>query len=438
MKARYIRQLCTVVLGLLITLNLFSQVPYPHESANSIDAERVANFGVSGVDDQVFEITNATENDGEFLPSLWSHNGRTNYHTIQHLGTTNRSLDSGNAPVVLFIAAVAPGFNLNAPSGVQFPWGNGGTLQSLNNRPAFSWRNGSTTAMLLSANNNLGIGTTTPSSRLHVNGSVRFQSLSVSQELPYSLGVNEQGDVFKVVKDSQQDSQQDSDWLRSDNQPASNINDDIFTNGNVGINVRNPAAALHASGSLIFENLASNSDEIDYYLGLDESGRVYKTPRSEPSGGSEFSNDYDWLKFDNTHSSSISDNIYTLGKVAINVDFLPSSSSSDNVSNYGLFVGGGILTEEVRVSLQNEWADYVFEDNYKLMSIEDLEDYISREGHLPNIPAAEVVEREGLELGEMNKLLLEKLEELSLYIIELNKTIKSQESKIDFLMKNVK
>lgn len=436
MKTKSVRALIILCCFSFVAINIYAQVPFPHEATNSTNAERVANFGVSGVDNQVFEITNATDRSNEFLPSLWSHNGQTDYHTIQYLSTTNRSLDRGNTPLVLFISAVAPGFNLNAPSQVQFPWGNGGTLQSLNNRPAFSWRNGTTTAMLLSANNNLGIGTSTPSSRLHVNGSVRFESIQTQTNLSYTLGIDDDGNVFKTAVSS--GGQQDSDWLRIDDQQALDIDNSIYTNGNVGINISNPTAALHTSGSLIFDDLITTTTNIEYYLGVDEVGRVYKVPKTLDPDDVAVSNDNDWLKLDNTFSGSINDNIYTLGKVAINLNFLPSRSNEFDLSGYGLFVGGGVLTEEVRVSLQNEWADYVFKDDYKLMSIEELERHIDEKGHLPNVPNAEVVESEGLELGDMNRILLEKIEELSLYIIQLNKKIKSQEEKINSLVSKSK
>jgi hypothetical protein len=74
------------------------------------------------------------------------------------------------------------------------------------------------------------------------------------------------------------------------------------------------------------------------------------------------------------------------------------------------------------------WPDYVFENDYKLLSLEEVEDHINEKGHLPNVPSAKDVEEEGsFSLGEMNKKLLEKVEELTLYLIEQNKQLKEQQ-----------
>jgi len=101
----------------------------------------------------------------------------------------------------------------------------------------------------------------------------------------------------------------------------------------------------------------------------------------------------------------------------------PTTAGSVNVSNYNLFVKGGILTEEVRVNLQSNWADYVFSTEYKLKTLEEVENYIKENGHLENVPSATQVKEEGIELGEMVKIQQEKIEELTLYLIQQNKEI---------------
>ena len=91
------------------------------------------------------------------------------------------------------------------------------------------------------------------------------------------------------------------------------------------------------------------------------------------------------------------------------------------ISGWELAVGGKIRAEEVKV--ETGWADYVFKDDYQLPSLEEVEKHIAEKGHLINIPSAAEVEANGILLGEMNKLLLEKIEELTLYVIEENKAI---------------
>lgn len=103
---------------------------------------------------------------------------------------------------------------------------------------------------------------------------------------------------------------------------------------------------------------------------------------------------------------------------------------------YKLSVDGKIACEEVRVELNEAWPDYVFQANYNLRSLEDLENSIKEEGHLPGIPSAKEIEKEGLIIGEMQKQMMEKLEELTLYIIDLNKENVELKKRVDRLEQN--
>jgi hypothetical protein len=95
-------------------------------------------------------------------------------------------------------------------------------------------------------------------------------------------------------------------------------------------------------------------------------------------------------------------------------------------ANYMLFVEKGILAERFKCALksdQTNWSDYVFEKDYKLMKLVELEKFVKKYKHLPNIPSAEQVYKEGIDLADMDALLLEKIEELTLYVIELEKKV---------------
>ena len=104
-------------------------------------------------------------------------------------------------------------------------------------------------------------------------------------------------------------------------------------------------------------------------------------------------------------------------------------------AGYKLRVGGKIFSEEVRVQLQSAWPDYVFEKNYKKLSLIELEKYLQTNKHLPNIPSAKEVETTGQNLGEIQRKMLEKIEELSLYVIELKKEINAHTQEISTLKK---
>jgi len=97
---------------------------------------------------------------------------------------------------------------------------------------------------------------------------------------------------------------------------------------------------------------------------------------------------------------------------------------------YRLSVDGKIMCEEVRVNLSEDWPDYVFNSNYQLMPVKKLDHYIKDNGHLPNIPSSNEIESSGLEVGEMQRLMMEKIEELSLYIIEQQKQIEELKMQI--------
>lgn len=98
-------------------------------------------------------------------------------------------------------------------------------------------------------------------------------------------------------------------------------------------------------------------------------------------------------------------------------------------SGYLLSVNGKVIAEEVRVQLKGAWPDYVFSKNYKLLSLNEVENYISENNHLPNVPAAADVDKSGIALGEMQTRMMEKIEELTLYIIALKKEIDVLKSK---------
>ncbi|WP_158976593.1 tail fiber protein [Cellulophaga sp. L1A9] len=93
-----------------------------------------------------------------------------------------------------------------------------------------------------------------------------------------------------------------------------------------------------------------------------------------------------------------------------------------------LTVKGNIHAEEVKIDLSVPAPDYVFKEDYKLRSIEDLENYIKENSHLPEIPSAKEFEQHGVMQGEMDMNLLKKIEELTLYIILQEKKLKKLEA----------
>lgn len=95
--------------------------------------------------------------------------------------------------------------------------------------------------------------------------------------------------------------------------------------------------------------------------------------------------------------------------------------------SYGLLVEKGILTEKLKVATiaSADWADYVFDEKYKMLSLEEVEKFVKANKHLPNVPSAEEMSKNGLDIVTSDSKLLEKIEELTLYMIEMNKEIKA-------------
>jgi len=96
------------------------------------------------------------------------------------------------------------------------------------------------------------------------------------------------------------------------------------------------------------------------------------------------------------------------------------------VPNFKLDVKGAIHSQEVKVDMLG-WSDFVFTKQYSLPTLEEVEKHITEKGHLENIPNEEEVLKNGINLGEMNAKLLQKIEELTLYVIEQNKRIEKLE-----------
>ncbi|MEC5145109.1 hypothetical protein [Chitinophaga sp. 212800010-3] len=98
--------------------------------------------------------------------------------------------------------------------------------------------------------------------------------------------------------------------------------------------------------------------------------------------------------------------------------------------SYKLAVEGLLGARKIRVTQQSTWADFVFHPNYQLPALAEVENYIRQNGHLPEIPSAAEVKENGVDVGEMNKLLLQKVEELTLYLIRQQKEINELKSRL--------
>ncbi|MGX1931318.1 hypothetical protein [Flagellimonas sp. 2504JD4-2] len=174
-------------------------------------------------------------------------------------------------------------------------------------------------------------------------------------------------------------------------------------NGNYGLGVSNPSAFLEVNKSI------NNSWTAKIYNGGGEGqGLLVQCGY----GGSQSTNNPTILRLEDG-SGNVRMKVQSNGKVGI------GTANPDSK----LTVKGRIHAEEVKVDLSVPGPDYVFKKDYDLKSLEEVQSYINEHGHLPNIPSASEMEANGIQLGEMNMKLLEKIEELTLYVIELKNEI---------------
>ncbi|MEM7041032.1 MAG: hypothetical protein AAF570_28975, partial [Bacteroidota bacterium] len=175
--------------------------------------------------------------------------------------------------------------------------------------------------------------------------------------------------------------------------------------GNVAIGTLNPVAKFHINNEY-------NQDAV--MIERDMAGTNWENTQAK-FGISANAPNRSGLRFQisDNDGSSFSDVLYLddAGKVGIGT----------TEPDYKLDVCGDVRAEEIKV--QAGWCDYVFEPDYDLRPLEEVDAYIRAHKHLPNIPPASEVESEGLELGDMQTRMMEKIEELTLYVIELKKEI---------------
>lgn len=119
-----------------------------------------------------------------------------------------------------------------------------------------------------------------------------------------------------------------------------------------------------------------------------------------------------------TRLTGTNNDIFVVSRNGENVG-IGTTSNAALSSTYKLHVNGKIRAKEIVV--ETGWADFVFEDDYKLRSLEEVESFIKDNGHLPDVPSAEHVAENGVTVGEMEAILLQKVEELTLYVIEMKK-----------------
>lgn len=226
----------------------------------------------------------------------------------------------------------------------------------------------SSTQMILTEDGKLGIGNLTPNALLDVAGDIRFT-----------------GQLY------------DSEGLFEPSKWEENGDAIFYSNGNVGIGTNTPNGKLNIK--------TGNAD----WITLSTTQNNYWKIRNSAN--------QDGLYFGYTNSST---NQTQWKILTINNNGQVGIGTSTHETDSKFTVNGKIHAQEVKVTT-DAGADFVFNDNYDLPELSDVESFITENKHLPDIPSAEEMKENGLEIGDMQIKLLQKVEELTLYIIELKK-----------------
>lgn len=261
--------------------------------------------------------------------------------------------------------------------------------------------------MTITAGGNVGIGIASPESALHLVGT---EFISESGDGYFQIG-NPISTHIRFDNNEILARSGDLDALLYLQYWGGNLSLCDDDDGRIGVGTSSPQAKLHVT------------DGTDVTLG--GGGQLVLGPTTAANvamDGNEIqarSNGASSALFMQTSGGDVLMVPNATGQVGIGV----LSSANMPTNDYLLAVDGKIISEEVRVEVSGTWPDYVFEKDYALTPLHELENHITNYGHLPGIPSATQVEKEGILLGDMNRALLEKVEELTLYVIALQKEI---------------
>jgi hypothetical protein len=338
---------------------------------------------------------------------IWNATGGGNKFFFNHVNNNFGIYNSNPRAPLSFQAATGNKIDLFYTSDVsRYGIGIQGSLMQLYSGSSFddiAFGYGSSTAftekMRIKGNGNVGIGVTNPGSKLEI----------VQASNSNALSVNQTGSGFSILAQNN-NATATLLTLNAGSGPS------LITLGKVGINNSDPSFNLDVNGRMRLRNESASVTAGFWLDGTTDVTRSFVgTFNNSTMGLYGVGSGWSFLM-------DVNDGAIMIG-------------TSQKAVGYKVNVGGKIIAEEIRVSLRTNWPDYVFEKNYSLPSFEALEKYIQTNKHLPNIPSAAEVEKNGIAVGEMQTKLMEKIEELTLYMLQLKKENNELKLSIDELKK---
>lgn len=281
--------------------------------------------------------------------------------------------------------------------------------------------------MIIKANGNVGIGTSLPTVKLDVIGDAR-----ISHNLYVGNGI--------IITDRIDAVEMTTTSVKSDVVQTARITaipgDSLIHIGDSTIIFNNLYNRMYAASTGIYRGIALGTGSIGAGVGSTAIGTNVRVSSLAPNGiaiGSGSSTSLFFNTRPNSLAVGFNSNLPTLivnpatgdgttGAVGIATSYIPAG--------YKLAVEGNVIAQEIDVKLRANWPDYVFKSDYLLPSLAEVEQYIKSNGHLKDIPTAEEIHKEGLSLGEIVRLQMQKIEELTLYQIELEKQLNELKARI--------
>jgi len=280
------------------------------------------------------------------------------------------------------------------------------TLRIATRGNSTTWKDAFTINASASGNGNVGIGTTSPEVPLQIGNYSANQAITLAAGsagtsiIRFNTLNNTQGNFISSTDANSQYGNSLIQFGRrwnADATPAVTFN---LGTGNVGIGTESPSSQLHVESSAnsswatqIINNGTTNANGLYVNIGSGSTGVPF---RVDVNGSDMF---------------QVSNN----GNIAI---------GTTDSQGHKLAINGDIIATKITVKPYANWPDYVFKPQYHLPSLAEVKKYIDQNQHLPDVPSAATVEKDGQDLGEMNKILLKKVEELTLYMIEKDKEVK--------------